>query len=56
MAKSPVSDRMAKVEARLGKTTGASKGGKPAPKAKVSVKPTGGLKMSGFEARWKKEF
>lgn len=34
----------AKVANRLGKTTGTSKGSKPAPKAKISVKPTGGIK------------
>lgn len=39
MAKSPVSDRMAAVENRYGKTLGASKGS-PAP-TKVKVKPTG---------------
>lgn len=38
MKKSPVSDRMAKVENRLGKTTGASKG---AATAKTTVRPTG---------------
>jgi hypothetical protein len=56
MKKSPVSDRMAKVEARLGKTTGASKGSKPAPPAKVTVRPTGGLKPSGVKAKWEKKF
>lgn len=35
MKHSSVSDRMAKVEARYGKTTGASSGSKPAPAAKV---------------------
>jgi hypothetical protein len=35
MKKSSVSDRMAKVENRLGKTTGVSKGYTPAPPAKV---------------------
>jgi hypothetical protein len=34
----------AKVQARLGKTTGASKGSKPAPKAKVSLKGTNPMK------------
>lgn len=37
----------AKVNARLGKTTGASKGSKPAPKAKV--KPTIGKDRVGFK-------
>ena len=49
-------DRMnadfAKVQARLGKTTGASKGSKPAPKAKI--KPTGSLKNPGL--KWTKKF
>ena len=35
MSKSPVSDRMATVMARLGKTTGASKGGTPAAPTKI---------------------
>jgi hypothetical protein len=51
MAKSPVSDRYAKVVARLGATTGASKGSKPAPP--VKVRPTGGLKNPGIKATWK---
>ena len=41
-------DRMnsdyAKVANRLGKTTGASKGSKPAPKAKVSLRGTNPMK------------
>lgn len=32
------------VEAKYGKTLGASKGTRPAPKAEVKVRPTGGLK------------
>ncbi len=49
-------DRMnadfAKMQARYGKTLGASKGSKPAPKAKI--KPTGGLKNPGL--KWTKKF
>ena len=52
MKKSPVSDRMAKVENRLGKTTGASKGSKPAPPAKLKAQPVKG----GFKAKWEKKF
>ena len=46
-------DRMAKVAARYGKTLGASKGSKPAPK--VKIKPTGNpLKGKvGVKATWK---
>jgi hypothetical protein len=53
MKKSPVADRMAKVESRYGKTTGASKGSAPAPK--VKIKPTGNpLKgKAGIKATWK---
>ena len=56
MKKSPVSDRMAKVEARYGKTTGASKGSKPAPKVKIKARPTGGLKPSGVKVKIEKKF
>lgn len=38
----------AKVNARLGKTTGVSKGSKPPPSPKVKVRPTGGLKPTGI--------
>ena len=34
----------AKVASRIGKTTGASKGSKPAPKAKVSLRGTNPMK------------
>lgn len=43
-----MNDDFAKVQARLGKTTGASKGSKPAPKAKV--KPIIGKGKVGFKA------
>lgn len=49
--KSPVSDRAAKVEARYGKTLGASKGSRPAPSPKV--KPTGSPKKPGVKVTWK---
>jgi hypothetical protein len=42
--KATMKDKMKAVEDRYGKTTGASKGSKPAPKMKVKVRPTGGLK------------
>ncbi len=49
-------DRMnadyAKVQARLGKTTGASKG-KAHVSAKPKIKPTGSLKKPGIKATWK---
>lgn len=43
-----VSDRFAKVEKRLGKTTGASKGTKPTPDWKI--KPKLGKDSIGFKA------
>jgi hypothetical protein len=51
--KKTTDNRMAKVEARYGKTLGASKGSKPAPP--VKVKPTGNpLKGKvGVKATWK---
>lgn len=53
--KHTVQSRMAAAEKRLGKTTGASKGSKPAPKAKVTARPMGGLKPHGVKAKveWK---
>lgn len=52
-------DRMnadyAKVQARLGKTTGASKGSKPAPKGKVSLKGTNPMKDK-YAITFKKKF
>lgn len=56
MKKSPVSDRMAKVEKRYGATLGDSKGSKPAPKAKVRAKPMGGLNPHGIKVTWTKKF
>ncbi len=53
--KHTVKSRMAAAESRLGKTTGASKGSKPAPKAKVSVKGTNPLKGK-YAATLKQEF
>jgi hypothetical protein len=49
-------DRMEKVKARYGKTLGASKGSKPAPKAKIKPRVMGGLKPHGVKVTWKKEF
>lgn len=51
-----IKNKMAKVEARYGKTLGASKGKAPvSAKPKVKARPTGGLKPSGFKASatWK---
>lgn len=45
--RSRMNDDFAKVAARIGKTTGASKGSKPAPKAKV--KPVIGKDKVGFK-------
>jgi hypothetical protein len=45
----------AKVQARLGKTTGASKGSKPAPKAKVTPSGTNPLKGK-VGVKWTKKF
>ena len=41
---------------RYGNTLGDSKGSKPAPKATVKVRPTGGLKPSGIKMKWEKKF
>jgi hypothetical protein len=49
--KHTVQSRAKAVEDRYGKTTGASKGSKPAPKAKV--KPTLGKGKVGVKATWK---
>ena len=46
-----VSDRMAVAEKRYGKTLGASKGMKPTPKAKVTIKPSGSMKNPGIKAK-----
>lgn len=43
----------AKVHARLGKTTGASKGSKPPPKPKITPSGTNPLKKKvGIKAKW----
>ncbi len=52
MRKSPVSDRMARVEARIGKTTKGT-AEKPRPAVKVKARPTGGLKPSGVKGEIK---
>lgn len=49
--KQTVQSKMAAVEGRLGKTTGASKGAKPAPAPKV--KPSVGKGKVGLKATWK---
>ena len=53
--KQTAGEKEASVKKRYGGTTGASKGSKPAPKAKVSVKGTNPLKGK-YSATWKKEF
>jgi hypothetical protein len=54
MAKSPVSDRMAMVEKRLGQTTGKGKPVKRTPEVKPKVKPTGNplKKKIGIKVKW----
>lgn len=54
--KTTISEKAAMVENRLGKTTGAAKDTKPAPKAKITVRPTGGLKPSGVKIKFTKQF
>lgn len=49
-----MNEQFAKVQARLGKTTGASKGSKPAPKGKVSLKGTKPHKGE-YALTWKKK-
>lgn len=46
-----VSEKAAFTERRLGQTTGASKGSKPAPAPKI--KPTGSPKKPGVKVTWK---
>lgn len=41
--------KLALVQARLGKTTGASKGYVPPPKPKIKARPIGGLKPHGVK-------
>jgi hypothetical protein len=52
--KPTVSSRAKAVEDRLGKTTGASKGSKPAPKAKI--RPTGNPLKGKIGIKWTKKF
>jgi len=56
MKKSPVSDRFAKAEKRGYDTGKPSKGHQNPPAPKVSVRPTGGLKMNGVKAKIEKKF
>lgn len=51
-----VNAKMAIAQALLGKTTGASKGYKPPPKAETKVRPLGGLNPHGVKATWTKKF
>lgn len=53
--KHTVQSRMAAAEARLGKTTGASKGSPAPSKGKVSLKGTNPLKKKAA-ITWKKDF
>lgn len=54
--KHTIQSRMAAAESRLGKTTGASKGIKPAPKPTFKVRPIGGLKPDGFKVKAELKF
>jgi hypothetical protein len=54
--KKTTDNRMAKVEARYGKTLGASKGSKPAPKVKVKPGIMGGLKPHGIKVKIEKKY
>lgn len=58
MKKPTFKEQAAKVEARYGKTLGASKGKRPAPKASVKVTPRASIKkgLTGAKLRYKKEF
>lgn len=53
--KRTMADHYAVADALLGKHTGVSKGSKPPPKPKITMRPTGGLKPDGFKAKveWK---
>ena len=55
-SKPSVAGKATTVEKRYGATTGASKGGKPAPKATVKFKPMGGLKPRGVKVKIEKKF
>jgi hypothetical protein len=54
--KKTTDDRMAKVETRYGKTLGAAKGIKPAPKVKVKPGIMGGLKPHGVKVKITKKY
>lgn len=56
MTKSTIADRFAKAEKRGYDTGKPSKGTRPAPKAKVTGRPTGGLKPDGFKIKITKKF
>lgn len=59
MSKLPtIKEKTDKVVARYGKTTGKSKGFKPAPKTSIRVRPRGNLKdgLTGFKLKVTKKF
>ena len=58
MKKPVIKEQAAKVEARYGKTLGASKGKKPVPKISVRGRPRGNLKdgLTGFKVKVTKKF
>lgn len=55
-----ITEKMAFVEKRYGKTLGASKGTRPAPKVDIKVRPTGGIKAlqgkGGVKVKIEKKF
>ncbi len=58
LKKPTIREQAAKVEARHGKTLGASRGKKPAPKVSVRGRPRGNLKdgLTGFKLKVTKKF
>lgn len=58
MKKPTIKEQAAKVEARYGRTLGASKGKKPAPKVSVRGRPRGNLNdgLTGFKVKVTKKF
>lgn len=58
MKRPTIKEQIAKVEARYGKTLGASKGKKPAPKVSVRGRPRVSLKdgLTGFKLKVTKKF
>lgn len=54
--KPTIAQKAATVQNRLAKTTTGASGMKPAPKAKVTAKQTGGLKPNGVKVKWEKRF